>query len=60
MNRLVKLSQASSCPLYALPVQLPLHSYSEELVSILEDEINTGQQNDFGGSIFGSPKKMMG
>ena len=38
--RLVMISNAATCPLYALPVQLPIHQYEDELLSILEGQVD--------------------
>jgi len=38
-ERLIQISEASTCPLQSLPVQLPLHQYEEEMLSVLEEQV---------------------
>jgi hypothetical protein len=40
LTRLQSISHASPCQFQALPVQLPLHAYSQELLSMLENQVD--------------------
>lgn len=62
MRRLVKISEAATCPLQSLSVQLPFHQYEEEVLAVLEEQVpelsNSFVEQGVNQSI-GSPSKLM-
>ena len=60
--RLVRISEAATCPLQALPVQLPIHQYDEEVLAVLEEQVplysNSFVEQGLNQSL-GSPSKLL-
>jgi hypothetical protein len=62
-DKLKNISESCLCPLQALEVQIPLHHYEDELLSILDDQVpqlsNSFVEDDVNASRSLSPTKLM-